>query len=125
MRELSPDQVKYIDDIVARGDRGEPLKYEACLVYALVGDAQCQAEMKGINAFMDDVCHEHYDEDDEPMDPWEHRSEDMRCKTCMWYVDKDGPGVGEPKGRCRRHAPVMNGYPVVFWSDWCGDHKLA
>lgn len=27
-------------------------------------------------------------------------------------------------GRCRRHAPTMNGYPVVFESDWCGDHKL-
>lgn len=29
-----------------------------------------------------------------------------------------------PIGRCRRHAPTMNGYPVVFASDWCGDHKL-
>lgn len=27
-------------------------------------------------------------------------------------------------GRCRRHAPTMNGYPVVFVNDWCGDHKL-
>jgi len=27
-------------------------------------------------------------------------------------------------GRCRRHAPSMNGYPVVFPDDWCGDHKL-
>lgn len=28
-------------------------------------------------------------------------------------------------GRCRRHAPTMNGYPVVTNRDWCGDHKLA
>jgi len=27
-------------------------------------------------------------------------------------------------GRCRRHAPTMNGYPAVFPTDWCGDHKL-
>lgn len=27
-------------------------------------------------------------------------------------------------GRCRRHAPTMNGYPVVYETDWCGDHKL-
>ncbi len=27
-------------------------------------------------------------------------------------------------GRCRRHAPTMSGYPVVFDNDWCGDHKL-
>lgn len=27
-------------------------------------------------------------------------------------------------GRCRRHAPTMSGYPVVFPSDWCGEHKL-
>jgi len=30
------------------------------------------------------------------------------------------PGLG----RCRRHAPTMNGYPAVFATDWCGDHKL-
>ena len=28
-------------------------------------------------------------------------------------------------GRCRRHAPTMNGYPVVFTNDWCGDFKLS
>ena len=56
-------------------------------------------------------------------DPWAHRSVNMRCSTCMWYVDKDAPGGGKI-GRCRRHAPTMQGYPVVFPSDWCGDHKL-
>jgi hypothetical protein len=27
-------------------------------------------------------------------------------------------------GRCRRHAPTMNGYPVVYITDWCGDHRI-
>jgi hypothetical protein len=49
----------------------------------------------------------------------------------MWFVKKSGPGklVNEPEprgalGRCRRHAPTMNGYPATFETDWCGDHKL-
>lgn len=42
----------------------------------------------------------------------------MTCKTCMWFAPKGN------LGRCRRHAPTMNGYPVVFLDDWCGDHKL-
>ena len=53
-------------------------------------------------------------------DPWAHRSAGMKCVTCMWFVEK-APG---PIGRCRRHAPSMNGYPVVYRTDWCGDHKL-
>jgi len=52
-------------------------------------------------------------------DPWQHRSQNMLCKSCMWYAPKSGS-----VGRCRRHAPTMNGYPVVFDKDWCGDHKL-
>ena len=86
-------------------------------------------------------------------DNWAHRSQEMKCGTCMWFVVKvapvwaeaDGgkpigdiqPGKvyaaspdsiqqinSERVGRCRRHAPTMNGYPVVFRNDWCGDHKL-
>lgn len=60
-------------------------------------------------------------------DLWKHRSEQMLCKTCMYFVEKkrinnwpDGPSLG----RCRRHAPTMAGYPVSFENDWCGDHKL-
>lgn len=52
-------------------------------------------------------------------DPWQHRSINMFCSTCMWYVQKSGK-----VGRCRRHAPSMNGYPVVYENDWCGDHKV-
>jgi hypothetical protein len=65
-------------------------------------------------------------------DPWKHRSKGMQCRTCMWYVEKapaieTGDLVTAPKpgfGRCRRHAPTMNGYPAVFSTDWCGDHKV-
>ena len=64
-------------------------------------------------------------------DPWKHRSAGMSCATCMWYVRKvnhEQHALDEASdkeiGRCRRHAPTMNGYPVVFPSDWCGDHKL-
>jgi len=59
-------------------------------------------------------------------DPWEHRSRNMICRTCIWFVKKTSPISPLPTtvGRCRRHAPTMNGYPVVFLTDWCGDHKL-
>jgi hypothetical protein len=66
-----------------------------------------------------------------PADPWEHRSDGMRCKTCMWFVPKlvsdelrTRGWANEAIGRCRRHAPSMGGYPVVFVNDWCGDHRL-
>jgi hypothetical protein len=54
-------------------------------------------------------------------DPWANRSEGMTCKTCTMFVLK---APSETVGRCRRHAPTMNGFPVVFVNDWCGDHKL-
>lgn len=62
-------------------------------------------------------------------DCWKYRSDNLKCKTCMWFV----PKVAAPHtsltevydlGRCRRHCPTINGYPVVFVNDWCGDHKL-
>lgn len=63
------------------------------------------------------------------LDPWANRSKGMRCVSCMWFVQKGDPAAfcrpEFEKGRCRRHAPTMNGYPVVFENDWCGDHKLA
>ena len=62
-------------------------------------------------------------------DPWKHRSSGMKCSSCMWFVEKTSRPAqvltGQPSfGRCRRHAPTMQGYPAVFGSDWCGDHKL-
>lgn len=56
----------------------------------------------------------------EDPDPWAHRSEMMRCATCMWHAPK-----ANGLGRCRRHAPELGGWPAVFSGlDWCGDHKL-
>jgi len=55
-------------------------------------------------------------------DNWKHRSIGLRCTTCMWFVLKEGSKKG--LGRCRRHSPTMNGYPVVYGTDWCGDHKM-
>lgn len=62
-------------------------------------------------------------------DPWAHRSEGMSCGTCMWFVLKESSGPHPPGdrravGRCRRRAPTISGYPVVFKVDWCGEHKL-
>ena len=60
-----------------------------------------------------------------PADPWAHRSKAMSCSTCMWFVEKATQRAGARViGRCRRNAPTMGGYPVVFEADWCGQHKL-
>ncbi len=59
------------------------------------------------------------------MDNWIHRSKKMKCKTCMWYVEKTEQGDERSTvGRCRRHSPTLSGWPVMFDTDWCGDHKL-
>lgn len=52
-------------------------------------------------------------------DNWEHRSKGIVCSTCMWHSKKN-----DKIGRCRRHAPTISGYPDVYPTDWCGDHKL-
>jgi len=64
-------------------------------------------------------------------DPGVHRSKGMRCMTCIWFVLKQRIGTSNSDinplaqvGRCRRHAPTMNGYPVVYMTDWCGDHRI-
>lgn len=59
-----------------------------------------------------------------PRDPWAGRIQGLHCETCIWYVRKAAAGDNIEVGRCRRHAPTMAGYPVVFPSDWCGDHRL-
>jgi hypothetical protein len=58
-------------------------------------------------------------------DNWTHRSSGMRCESCMWFVFKAVDGDKPVHlGRCRRHAPTLDGYPAVFGTDWCGDHKV-
>jgi hypothetical protein len=59
----------------------------------------------------------------EKADNWEHRDAKMKCFTCMSFVPKRGETPSD-LGRCRRHAPTMGGFPVVYATDWCGDHKL-
>lgn len=62
-------------------------------------------------------------------DNWKHRDKGMKCLTCMWYAFKERENLqpndaSDGFGRCRKHAPTMTGYPAVFGTDWCGDHKL-
>lgn len=57
-------------------------------------------------------------------DNWKHRSERMTCKTCMWFVPKVTRTSTGSLGRCRRHAPSINGFVPVFETDWCGDHRI-
>lgn len=60
----------------------------------------------------------------------------MRCAFCMHFREKlpdkafetrEGSAIPEEFlqiGRCRRRAPTMAGFPVVFRTDYCGEHKL-
>ncbi len=60
-------------------------------------------------------------------DPWKHRNKGMCCVTCIWFVKKEKDPNSESTltiGRCRKRAPTMDGFPVVFQTDWCGDHRL-
>lgn len=61
-------------------------------------------------------------------DNWEHRSTNMKCVKCMYFVPKKQTrpmAVGEVWiGRCRRNAPTMSGWPAVYETDWCGNHKI-
>ena len=58
-------------------------------------------------------------------DNWKHRSKNMTCATCMKFVHKDGFENGEIVfGRCRHNAPTHDGWPAVYGSDWCFQHKL-
>lgn len=64
-----------------------------------------------------------FEEEELPEDPWKGRSQGMRCTTCMFYVEKKS-STGVEIGRCRRNAPTMKGYPAVFPTDWCGEHRI-
>lgn len=59
------------------------------------------------------------------IDHWKHRSMNMKCKTCMWFMLKLALNKEKAElGRCRKKAPTLDGWPVVYLDDWCGDHKL-
>jgi len=54
------------------------------------------------------------------MDKWDQVT-GYCCATCRFFSPKD-----DILGRCRRRAPTMAGYPVVYHKhDWCGDHKIG
>lgn len=55
-------------------------------------------------------------------DRWAHRSSQMTCSKCMWFILK--AGKLKDLGRCRKHAPTMSGWPALYTTDWCGDHKI-
>ena len=60
------------------------------------------------------------------MDRWD-RQTDFGCNSCMFFVPKK-PSVQDVltgQGRCRRNAPTLKGFPVVYVDDWCGEHKLG
>lgn len=49
------------------------------------------------------------------MNDWDRMSRDRLCGTCRYYNNN----------RCRRHAPLREGWPVVCPIDWCGDYELT
>ena len=61
-------------------------------------------------------------------DLWKQRNATMRCTSCMYFVEKEMKNTPDSfemwVGRCRRHSPTLNGWPVIRGGDWCGDHKL-
>ncbi len=59
-------------------------------------------------------------------DNWQNRNGRMKCTSCVFFVEKGNNGVAIAAmiGRCRKRAPTLNGWPVMFSTDWCGDHKL-
>jgi hypothetical protein len=60
-------------------------------------------------------------------DNWKGRKKGMLCCTCIFWVAKLKESYNQDEkvlGRCRRYAPTMKGWPVLFDTDWCGDHKL-
>ena len=71
--------------------------------------------------------------EEQNQDNWVHRSTSMFCRSCMWWVEKkasshtlldEATGERQIIGRCRRHAPSMQGFVPTFSTDWCGDHRL-
>ena len=85
---------------------------------ALRDFAHERMEMNAKQRYYDEEMPEVYDPqkalaNDEPDDPWRHRSTGMRCDSCMWFVRKEDPDVpkdalvalSDIKGRCRSLAP--------------------
>lgn len=49
------------------------------------------------------------------VDNWQNMNTFM-CETCQNYINF----------RCRCHSPNgQEGWPAVYPTDWCGDHKMS
>ena len=61
-------------------------------------------------------------------DNWALRNKTMVCLNCIHFLlkktDLDPKTYPGSVGRCRRHAPTLQGFPVVMETDRCGDFKL-
>jgi len=146
------DDVRDIAETAVQGfgSLRDPLSGDSCLVFRkasvdiLHGIDMALRAMRGPSG-PDTIMWERWQRfPDKPADTWAHRSEGMRCKTCMWFVEKEFKcpvckcGWGQKHdescrfkhrplklfGRCRKHSPTLQGFPAVFGDDWCGDHKL-
>lgn len=52
-------------------------------------------------------------------DNWVAGAERHTCKFCLWFKPKTN-GLG----RCIFNAPTIKGFPAVYETDTCGQHKL-
>jgi len=98
-----------------------------CICYSTCDENCADADCCGGCLSEEEPREMHNDELFNP-DNWKHRSSKMVCGTCMWFAHKLMPYKAEPGvvsiGRCRKKAPTLNGWPVLYENDWCGDHKL-
>lgn len=61
----------------------------------------------------------------EAEDNWADKSTFV-CVTCMWYKPKEMlESTGQPIGRCRAHPPDIRGFPIVYATDYCGQHRMG
>ena len=102
---------------------GRPRKIDAFKIQAsgIVSNAPVDKSLVAMKEISNQIGQIVQEREAKIVDPWAHRSKNMSCATCIWAVAKQ-PSL--KIGRCRRHAPTMNGYPVIYMNDWCGDHKL-
>lgn len=54
-----------------------------------------------------------------PKDNWVAHTSTHTCKFCMWFKAKTNK-----VGRCIINAPTIKGFPVVYETDTCGEHRL-
>jgi hypothetical protein len=46
---------------------------------------------------------------------------DASCAYCYYFYDQSDDDDAIVRGQCRRHAPTINGWPIVTERAWCGD----